>query len=153
VPLFYGGNNIQLLGPAGGWLSSAPELIKFLTALDGFSKQPDILKKETLMMMTDPDQAGKGLYGWRGNDSKGTWWRTGYLYGSTALLVRQNDGINWVILLNTSTYKQSRIHRYISAMMFGSVSRVKEWPGSDLFMVDMLSPDPILMIPANNSNL
>ncbi len=43
VPIYYGGNNIELLGPAGGWVASAPELIKFLTAVDGFPEQPDIL--------------------------------------------------------------------------------------------------------------
>ncbi len=153
VPVYYGGNNIELLGAAGGWVASAPELIKFLTAIDGFSRQPDILSKETLIMMTDPNTAGKGLYGWRGNDSRGTWWRTGYFYGSTALMVRQKDGLNWVILLNTSTYKQSRIHRYVSGMMFGAVNRVKDWPQQDLFMVDQYSPEPINEIPANNPKL
>lgn len=153
VPIYYGGNNIELLGPAGGWVSSAPELAKFLTAIDGFSAQPDILKPETLEMMTDPNMAGRGLYGWRGNDSRGTWWRTGYFYGSTALMVRQQDGINWVILLNTSTYKQSRIHRYVSSMMFSAVNRVKEWPDQDLFMIDQQYPEPIAKIPENNPKL
>jgi len=153
VPIYYGGNNIELLGAAGGWVSSAPELIKFLTAIDGFSAQPDILKPETLEMMTNPDLSGKGLYGWRGNDKRGTWWRTGYFYGSTALTVRQRDGLNWVILLNTSTYKQSRIHRYVSSMMFGAVNRVQEWPRQDLFMVDQLAPERINSIPVNNPKL
>ncbi len=153
VPIYYGGNNIELLGAAGGWVASAPELIKFLTAIDGFTTQPDILSKKTLVMMTNPNMAGKGLYGWRGNDTRGTWWRTGYLYGSTALMVRQKDGLNWVILLNTSTYKQSRIHRYVSGMMFGAVNKVKDWPQQDLFMVDQYSPEPINEIPANNPKL
>jgi CubicO group peptidase (beta-lactamase class C family) len=153
VPVYYGGNNIELLGPAGGWVSSAPELIKFLTAIDGFSAQPDILKEETIQMMTDPNQAGKGLFGWRGNDSRGTWWRTGYFYGSSALMVRQSDGLNWVILTNTSTYKQSRIHSYVSGMMFGAVNRVNDWPQQDLFMVDQDAPEPINNIPVNNPKL
>jgi len=104
-------------------------------------------------MMTNPDMAGKGLYGWRGNDTRGTWWRTGYFYGSTALMVRQKDGLNWVILLNTSTYKQSKIHRYVSGMMFGVVNKVKDWPQQDLFMVDHYAPEPINEIPANNPKL
>ena len=121
VPIYYGGNDMELLGPAGGWVASAPELIKFLTAIDGFDELPDILSPQTNSMMSNPDVAGKGLFGWRGSDRYGTWWRTGYLSGSSALLVRQNDGINWVLMTNTSTYKQSRIHRYVSGMMFGAV--------------------------------
>jgi CubicO group peptidase (beta-lactamase class C family) len=153
VPIYYGGNNIELLGPAGGWVASAPELIKFLTAIDGYPEQPDILSQETIASMSDPDQAGIGLFGWRGSDRHGTWWRTGYLTGSSALMVRQKDGINWVVMINTSTYKHSRIHRYVSNMMFGAVNRVKEWPAIDLFTMEVDSPNPITEIPATNPKL
>lgn len=153
VPIYYGGNNIELLGPAGGWVASAPELIKFLTAIDGFPEQPDILSPETITLMSDPNSAGKGLFGWRGTDSYGTWWRTGYLTGSSALMVRQKDGLNWVVMINTSTYKHSRIHRYVSSMMFGAVNRVDEWPVIDLFTMESDTPNPITEIPATNPKL
>lgn len=153
VPIYYGGNNIELLGPAGGWVASAPELIKFLTAIDGYPDQPDILSPVTLASMSDPDFAGKGLFGWRGSDGYGTWWRTGYLTGSSALMVRQNDGMNWVVMMNTSTYKHSRIHRYVSSMMFGAVNRVKSWPAGDLFTLEIENPNPIADIPATNPKL
>jgi CubicO group peptidase (beta-lactamase class C family) len=150
VPAFYGGNNIELLGAAGGWVASAPELCKLMTALDGFDYQNDILEHETLQMMIDPDKAGQGLFGWRGADSNGTWWRTGYISGSAALIVRQENGINWVILMNSSTYKQSRIHRYTSSMMFSAVQSVELWPFLNLFMVDQAFPEPISDIPLAN---
>ena len=153
VPIYYGGNNIELLGPAGGWVASAPELIKFLTAIDGFDEQPDLLAPETIALMSDPDFAGKGLFGWRGSDSYGTWWRTGYLTGSSALMVRQRDGVNWVVMVNTSTYKHSRIHRYMSGLMFGAVSHVAEWPVIDLFSMEDESPNPIAEIPSTNPKL
>lgn len=153
VPIYYGGNDMELLGPAGGWVASAPELARFMTAIDGFERQPDILAPETILSMSDPDIAGKGLYGWRGSDRYGTWWRTGYLSGSSALIVRQSDGINWVVMTNTSTYKQSRIHRYVSALMFGSVNKVKEWPQIDLFSLEEGQPGPIADIPATNPKL
>lgn len=153
VPIYYGGNNIELLGPAGGWVASAPELIKFLTAIDGFPEQPDILKPETISQMVDPNLAGKGLFGWRGSDNYGTWWRTGYLTGSSALMVRQKDGLNWVVMMNTSTYKHSRIHRYVSGMMFNAVNRVDVWPSIDLFTMETDNPNPITEIPATNPKL
>ncbi len=153
VPIYYGGNNMELLGPAGGWVASAPELAKFLTAIDGFDEQPDILSHETIESMSDPGFAGKGLFGWRGSDQYGTWWRTGYLSGSSALIVRQGDGINWVVMTNTSTYKQSRIHRYVSGLMFGSVGAVDNWPVLDLFTMEENHPGPISDIPATNPKL
>jgi len=125
-------------------------LCKLVTALDGFDHQQDILEKETLEMMVNPDQAGRGLFGWRGQDRYGTWWRTGYISGSTALLVRQQDGVNWVILMNTSTYKESRIQRYTSSMMFRAVNSVELWPYLNLFLVDQDYPEPISEIPFSN---
>jgi len=150
APVHYGGNNIELLGAAGGWVASAPELCKLITALDGFDNQVDLLEHNTLEMMVDPDQAGRGLFGWRGQDQHGTWWRTGYFNGSTALVVRQKDGVNWVILMNTSTYKQSRIQRYTSSMMFSSIRKVELWPYLNLFLVDQEFPEPISEIPHSN---
>ncbi|PID91162.1 MAG: hypothetical protein CSA96_09860 [Bacteroidetes bacterium] len=153
VPVHYGGNDMALLGPAGGWVASAPELIKFLTAIDGFPAQPDILSSETIAAMTDPELAGKGRFGWRGSDSYGTWWRTGYLTGSSALMVRQGNGLNWVVLLNTTTQKESRIHRHVSGMMFSAVNHVREWPKLDLFNLKYENPYPIAKIPASSPNL
>ena len=40
----YGGNDIRSLGGAGAWLATAPDLMRLLLAVDGFSTRPDILK-------------------------------------------------------------------------------------------------------------
>jgi CubicO group peptidase (beta-lactamase class C family) len=142
VPKAYGGNDLNLLGAAGGWIASAPELAKLLTYIDGFDYQQDMLKKETILMMTDPEIAGIGLFGWRGVDKHGTWWRTGSLSGTTALIMRQENGINWVILLNTSAYKRNRLHSKLSRTMFASVYRTKKWPDVNLFEVQNVFPKP-----------
>jgi CubicO group peptidase (beta-lactamase class C family) len=133
VPQSYGGNDLNILGAAGGWVASAPELVRLLTFIDGFDNQTDILKKETIMMMTDPKVAGPGLYGWRGADKHGTWWRTGTLSGTTALVMRQENKIDWVILLNTSAYKRNRLHSRLSQTMFSSVYSTMKWPDINLF--------------------
>ena len=52
VPKSYGGNYIELLGPAGGWVASAAELAKFITHIDGFSNVPDFLRLESVETMT-----------------------------------------------------------------------------------------------------
>jgi CubicO group peptidase (beta-lactamase class C family) len=154
VPKAYGGNDFNLLGAAGGWIASAPELAKLLTCIDGFDNQQDILKKETILMMTNPETAGKGLFGWRGVDNHGTWWRTGTLSGTTALIMRQENGINWVILLNTSAYKRNRLHSKLSYTMFASVYRTKKWPEINLFEVQNMSINaPKVKIPTLNPKL
>jgi CubicO group peptidase (beta-lactamase class C family) len=154
VPNSYGGNDFNLLGAAGGWIASAPELAKFITFIDGFDNQPDFLKKETVMMMTNHEIAGCGLFGWRGADRHGTWWRTGTLSGTTALVMRQENEINWVILLNTSAYKRNRLHSRLSQTMFASVYRTKKWPEVNLFEVQNVSlKSKLRKIPVLNPEL
>lgn len=135
VPRAYGGNNIELMAAAGGWIASAPELAKFLTAIDGSDNQPDILKKETIRMMIDPLIAGNGLFGWKGADQFGNSWRTGTLAGSTSLVMKQSNGIIWVVLLNTSVpYKI--IHNRIAGTMFTAQKYITEWPDINLFSAE-----------------
>ncbi len=154
VPKSYGGNNIEVLGAAGGWVASAPELARFLSAIDGFERLPDLLSDSTINIMTDPYLAGKGLFGWRGTDRHGTWWRTGTLSGSLAFTLRMENGLNWVVLLNTSGYKRQRLHNKISRTIFAASYRVKEWPDYDLFVEKRQSkPSPISDIPVNNPEL
>lgn len=133
VPPEYGGNNIELLGAAGGWIASAPELAKLMVAIDGFDSPPDILSKTTIEYMTNVKRHTKKLIGWRGADGYGTWWRTGTLTGTTALIMRHRNEINWVILLNTTTSKRKRIHNELSKTMFTALREVKSWPEYDLF--------------------
>jgi CubicO group peptidase (beta-lactamase class C family) len=133
VPNAYGAHNLKVLGAAGGWIASAAELMKLIVAIDGHDDKRDILKKETIEVMTTPDKFGNSLIGWRGSDGFGTWWRTGTLSGTGALVMRQTNNINWVVLLNTSTRKKSHIHNEISSTMFSTLSIVNEWPQYDLF--------------------
>lgn len=154
VPKSYGGNNIELLGAAGGWIASAPELVKFVSAIDGFESIPDFLSDSTINLMTNPDQAGHGLFGWRGSDRHGTWWRTGTLSGSLAFVIRLENGLNWVVLLNSSGYKRQRLHNKLSRTIFAASYRVKDWPEYDLFAIDQAGqPSPITDIPVNNPEL
>ena len=45
VPPTYGGNDIRALGAAGAWVATAPDLMRLLLAVDGFSTRPDILSR------------------------------------------------------------------------------------------------------------
>jgi CubicO group peptidase (beta-lactamase class C family) len=129
----YGGTDIRTLGAAGGWIASPAEFLKLVTAIDGLKTRPDILTEESVRQMTNNGKKGGEMFGWKGSDGYGTWWRTGTLSGSSALLVRQPGGICWMVVFNTTTPKHSRIHREASKMMFQVINAVHEWPDYDLF--------------------
>jgi CubicO group peptidase (beta-lactamase class C family) len=141
VPVTYGGNNIELLGAAGGWVASAPELLKLVMSVDGFDSKTDILSDETIEMMTPSKRHRGNAIGWRGTDGYGTWWRTGTLAGTSALIMRHKNEIDWVVLLNTSTRNRSKIHNEISRTMFRALRNVQEWPDFDLFNYTALNSD------------
>ncbi len=133
VPRVYGGNDISLLGAAGGWIGSPADVLKLAVAIDGYNSSPDILMPETIGTMTNSRNNRYDMIGWKGTDGSGTWWRTGTLTGTSALIVRQNNGINWIIVTNTTTWKRSRIHSETSKTMFRAIYSVNNWPEYDLF--------------------
>lgn len=129
----YGGNDIELLGAAGGWIATAPDLMKFLSLIDGDETIPDILSMETLRMMTNPLLSGGHTIGWSGTDGRGNWWRTGTFAGTSAVMMRQANGFNWIILTNTSTWRGSKLSREINREIQASLNEVETWPEYDLF--------------------
>ena len=108
-----------------------------MVSIDGFSSRPDILSKNTIDQMTKTRRHTEKVIGWRGADGYGTWWRTGTLSGTTALIMRHNNETNWVILLNTTTKKRKRIHNELSRVMFRTLREVDEWPEHDLFNYEL----------------
>ena len=60
--------------------------------------------------------------------------------GTSALIMRNKNGINWVVLMNTSTKGKSRIHNEVSKIMFKAVRSVEEWPDYDLFNYNNIEP-------------
>jgi CubicO group peptidase (beta-lactamase class C family) len=133
VSRIYGGSDIKSLGAAGGWISSPAGLLRLVTAIDGFNSKPDLLQPESIRIMTSKDESDGQVIGWKGSDSYGTWWRTGTLTGMSVLVVRQKNGINWIIAMNSTTVRKSHIHSETFRMMSGAISSVKSWPEYDLF--------------------
>ena len=125
--------NIEALGAAGGWLATPTDLLRFLVAVDGFKTTPDILSNESLMAMIEP--ASGRPYGWRGARIGGTWWRTGTLAGTTAVMKRFENGTSWVALSNTSNRRSDYFNSRITYLLETELSRLSEWPNHDLFAV------------------
>lgn len=132
VPKYYGGNSIELLGAAGGWIASSTELMKFLVAIDGFNLREDILSIETIEKMTESGR-NKRPFGWTGTDNNGYWWRTGTLSGTSVLLKREKNGLSWVFIMNTTPKYGSRFPVQINKSMIRGLASVTEWPVYDLF--------------------
>jgi len=138
VSKVYGGNDIRLLGAAGGWVASAPELAKLMVSIDGFSKVHDVLSQESIAKMT-------GLYGqflgWKQEYEDG-WLRTGSFAGTQAVIFRQNDGFQWVFLTNTSSWKGPSFSYDVIRLMKKIKKNVPKWPEKDLFKINEYVTSP-----------
>lgn len=130
----YGADDIEILGPAGGWLATSVDLMKVLVLVDGYSKRyKDILTEATIQQMIKGVGGVKRPLGWR--DVKGDhWWRTGTLSGTSALLTRDRNGMSWVVISNTTPRRGSfpGTSRWAIREAF---KMIKKWPAHDLFEI------------------
>lgn len=111
----YGGNNIEGLYGAGGWVASPSEFVLFASAIDGDESIPDILSKESVQRMITC-VGGQLPIGWSRAGANSDWKRTGTLAGSSALIKKQKNGDIWMFVTNTSSWKGSKFPRYIETM-------------------------------------
>lgn len=143
-----GGFYLEAMDAHGGWIASAPDLLRFVTALEG-SRGERLLREESLAMMTarpapPVSQKSKTYYGlgwlirpqgaepgWR----RANWWHTGSLPGTSALLVRTGRGMSWAALFNSrpagDAYKAFTAE--LDALLWKAAGTVSDWPEHDLF--------------------
>ncbi len=132
VPKPYGGNPIELLGAAGGWVASSVELAKLMTLIDGFRSVPDMISGHLIDQMV-VNKDFRGPLGWKVVKKNGDWIRTGSMAGTSAIMKRQNNGFGWVIIINSSSWKGPRLPAYVDYMMRQIEKKITIWPKSDLF--------------------
>ena len=144
VPRSNGGNNIEELYGAGGWVASPSELLRFLASIDNNPVIPDILNPESIDYMTQNVPHTLPI-GWIETNDKGEWMRTGTLAGTSALMKRQPDGYSWVFLSNTSSWKGSRFHYEINTAINRAMATVAEWPNRDLFEMQSVNHEKLLV--------
>lgn len=130
----YGGNHIEGLLGAGGWIGSVPELARLVCAIDGHGPLPDILDPFSVRQMTnffDKDTFGLG---WVDCTPEGEWTRTGSFSGTSALIKVYPDGECWVMVFNTSAWRGSRFTRNTAALLRNLRGRFSsQLPARDLF--------------------
>ena len=119
--------NITRMDSHGGWLATARDLVRFAIHVDGFDVARDILRPETIASMTAPSAANLNYArGWRVN-TKGNWWHTGNLPGTTTILVRTSSEFCWAALTNKSSEPQAGMDTALDNMIWDTLSRVSQW--------------------------
>ncbi|MDB4439337.1 beta-lactamase family protein [Planctomicrobium sp.] len=151
VPSAYGGWYLEAMDSHGGWIASATDLVRFASAFDDPARCP-ILSKQSIdeMFSRPPGKAGfddknepKGVYysmGWSiralSNGSSNQW-HTGSLPGTTTIMIRRQDGKNFIALLNTrETPSSNSINSDLDQLLHRAANSVKKWPQGNLFAVD-----------------
>ena len=131
----YGGHNIEGLQGAGAWVCSAAELLRLVASIDGKPGVPDILNKESITQMTTTLRKGDFPYGWARMQAKGgVLTRTGTMSGTSAYIKSHANGLSYVLITNTSSYRGASFTNRIGQTIDNALTRVKEWPTTvDLF--------------------
>jgi CubicO group peptidase (beta-lactamase class C family) len=146
VPVEYGGFNIENMDSHGGWLASAVELVRWLSNLDAPGEANAILNSTSVARMYSLPQNyplpyinGNPFYaeGWQvrdyGNGNRNTW-HDGSLPGTTAYVVRIQDGWDFAAILNRRDETGNACYScQIDSLMWNAHDQVTQWPGGDLF--------------------
>ncbi len=130
-PFPYGGFYLEAMDSHGGWIASAIDLLRFVTAIDG-RRPPAFLKPETVNLMISPYWPGPTSYyamGWGVQvvGEEANWDHNGSLPGTSTFLFRQYNGLAWALLFNINPVPP--LNRAIQQI----TDQVREWPTHDLF--------------------
>jgi CubicO group peptidase (beta-lactamase class C family) len=141
VPLPDGAENVEAFEAHGGWVASAVDLVRFACAFDYGTKSPLLSAASIGEMWAAPPNAGKDVWygcGWSvrpaGRAGRANVWHTGLIAGTSALLVRRHDGLNWAVLFNTdATSGGAFAAGAIDGPLHGAADAVRAWPEEDQF--------------------
>jgi CubicO group peptidase (beta-lactamase class C family) len=138
----YGGWYLEAMDSHGGWIASPIDLVRFIAHLDGTLKPAplspatvaEMIAKPAGNLATDPD-VWYGL-GWqvrRVSPGASNWWHNGSLEGTTTLMVRASQGMDWALLFNGSPRQQSKLFDEMDQGLWQAAGTVRQWPARDLF--------------------
>ncbi|WP_433007368.1 serine hydrolase domain-containing protein [Kribbella sp. CA-294648] len=136
----YGTYSMRIQDANGGWIASAPDLVRWAKMFDAPST---VLNATSLGRVWAKPEIGitNGWYyglGWQvrpttqGGTGRNTW-HTGSLPGSFSLLVRTYNGMSWAALFNRRDDASGKSYGDIDAALWTAASGVRTWPTNDLF--------------------
>ncbi|MHB1036623.1 MAG: serine hydrolase domain-containing protein [Pirellulales bacterium] len=142
VPWPYGGFYLEAMDSHGGWIGSAVDLARFVTAVDG-RRGPALLKPESIAQMVarpePPVSVGAAAYyglGWniRPVGKVANWWHNGSLPGTSTLLVRAAEGLSWTVVFNARPRENlGPFNAEMDQLLWQAAREVRAWPEHDLF--------------------
>jgi len=140
VPVQYGGMHVEAMDAHGGWIASAIDLVKFAREFDSPKSSRILSEKSIAATFARPDDKKDAAYyafGWSvrpvGDKGKANTWHTGGFAGSSTLLVRRHDGLDWAVLFNMDTTADGKyLVDKIDPLVHHAANAVKIWPKVDL---------------------
>jgi CubicO group peptidase (beta-lactamase class C family) len=146
VPWQYGGFHLNAMDAHGGWIASAIDLVRFAREFDKPSTSRMLSKKSIAATFARPEMRKEPAYyglGWSvrpvGKKGKANTWHTGGLPGTSTLLVRRHDGLNWAVLFNMdATAKGKYLADEIDPLVHRAANAVKVWPEIDLIEAKLI---------------
>jgi N-acyl-D-amino-acid deacylase len=142
VPSPYGGWYLEAMDSHGGWIASPIDLVRFIIHLDGTLKPAPLKPELVAEMIAKPagnltsDPAVWYALGWqvrRVSRDASNWWHVGSLAGTTTLMVRTSQGMDWALLFNGSPRQQDQLIGEMDDGLWQAAGTVREWPARDLF--------------------
>ncbi|WP_341898227.1 serine hydrolase domain-containing protein [Ferrovibrio terrae] len=137
----YGGYAMETMDSFGGWIASAPDYLRFITAVDG-QRGLALLKPVTvkLMLAPPPGLEQKPSYyglGFSVRPVKGglNWWHSGSHAGTKTLAVRTAGGQAWIATFNMRPKDRKGFAHDLDVTLWRAANAVKSWPDGDLFPV------------------
>ena len=146
VPAQYGGMHVEAMDAHGGWIASAIDLVRFAREFDSpetcrFLSADSITK--TFARPNDRTDPAYYAFGWSvrpvGKKGKANTWHAGAFAGSSTLLVRRHDGLDWAVLFNMArTAKGKYLASVIDPLVHRAANAVKTWPEIDLLEAKLI---------------
>ena len=119
--------NVNRMDSTAGWIASSTQLVQFLNHVAGAPGIPALLKPETIRLMTTPAPAypegdARCSRGWMvSNNGQASWWHSGSLPGSTALMIRNPDASCAAAVCNT----RAEPHQEMDNAMYEMLSDIE----------------------------
>ncbi|HEY1406329.1 MAG TPA: serine hydrolase domain-containing protein [Spirochaetota bacterium] len=147
TPRPYGWTNMKGIDAAGGWVCSAIELTRIMTAMDGSRKPPFLSSDSMREMLKNP-----GLPEWSGDRSwygmglfvgppDDRWGHGGSMAGMQSNMYRLGNGYVWVVITNSRSEDPDK---YSSALFWAMTNALGSGiSGSDTDLYDQYPSVPI----------
>jgi len=137
----YGSFSMRLHDANGGWIASAPGLVRWAKMFDA---PTSVLNSTSLSKFWSKPSTGVNPAGWyyglgwqvrpvtTGGTGRNTW-HTGSLPGTFTIVVRTYNGMSWAALFNRRDDASGKSYGDIDAALWTAANGVKSWPTNDFF--------------------